>query len=263
MPDEAMAGLLARVASVPVPTPSAAETEALISRLGSVGLVHPTRRATWPLELADVLAAARAQLLVFPAGFWLASAAAMLVGVALIGLGLDPSCSLVLYLVGPLLAYVGMHGAFQGTSLGVDELELACPISPRQLTLARLVVMLAYQVACATVLSAPLALSGGSGLLGLTLSWLAPFLLASGLMLLLSLRLPIAQAATGVYAAWVVVVLAGWRLHGPDVSVGVPLEVAMAIGGLIMMATAAALFAPPALRRSQANLFTTTSVGGS
>jgi hypothetical protein len=247
--------ILLSIAAEKSPLPSRRETEALLANLQKALESTTTRAGRAPgilsilaSELKAVLSVARAQLMVFPAAFWVASGVVMLGGVFLVGLGLDPSRTLVFYLVGPLLAYLGMRSAFQGTSLGVLELELACPISPRQLTVARLVVMLGYQVLTGLLLSAPLWLTGGRAMLSLTSVWLAPLLLASGLTLVLSLRVSMPRAAALVYAGWMVTVLAAWRLRGPDVSVGIPFNAVMAAGGLIFIAATVALLSPNAIR---------------
>jgi hypothetical protein len=244
---------LSLIASAGVPVPTPAETASLLGKLERELASYTTPRVRIGQQLIADLAIARAQLLIFPLDFWIASAVVMLIGVGLIALGLDPSRSLIFYLVGPLLAYVGMQGAFSSASTRVAELELATPISPRRLVLARLVVMLAYQVAVGVVLSVFLWLSEGGALLALTSTWLMPLLLASGLTLILSARMPVYRAATIVYAVWMLVVLAGWRLHGPDVSVGLPTEAVMGAAGLILMATALFLITP-------ANLLTKPAV---
>lgn len=235
---------LSLLASVSVPRPTPAETVSLLGTLEGEFARQRTPRVRIAQQLIADLGIARAQLQIFPFGFWIASAVVMLVGVGLIALGLDPSRSLILYLVGPLLAYIGMHGAFSSASARVAELELATPISRRQLALARLVLMLGYQVAVGVGLSAVLWLFEGGALLALTSTWLMPLLLASGLTLILSVRMPVYRAAAIVYAVWMLVVLAGWRLHGADVSVGLPIEAAMGAAGLILMATALILLTP-------------------
>jgi hypothetical protein len=244
---------LSLIASVPVPRPTPVETASLLGTLERELASHRTPRVRISQQLIADFAIGRAQLLIFPFGFWIASAVVMLIGVGLIALGLDPSRSLILYLVGPLLAYVGMQGAFSSASGRVAELELATPISPRRLTLARLVVMLGYQVAVGVVLSLLLWLSEGGALLALTSTWLMPLLLASGLTLILSVRMPVHRAATMVYAVWMLLVLAGWRVHGPDISVGLPIEAAMGAAGLVLMSTALFLITP-------ANLLTKPAV---
>ncbi len=244
---------LSLVASVAVPEPTPVETASLVGMLELELVSRRAPRVQITQELIADLAIARAQLLIFPLDFWIASVLVMLIGVGLIALGLDPSRSLIFYLVGPLLAYIGMQGAFSSASARVAELELATPISPRRLTLARLVVMLGYQVAVGVVLSVFLWLSEGGALLALTSTWLMPLLLASGLTLILSVRMPVYRAATIVYAVWMLVVLAGWRLHGPDISVGLPIEAAMGAAGLILISTAVFLITP-------ANLLTKPTV---
>jgi hypothetical protein len=67
------------------------------------------------------------------------------------------------------------------------------------------------------------------------------------LTLVLSTRISMPRAAALVYAAWMVVVLGGWRLDGPNVSVGVPLEAAMAACGLVLLGATIALLTPKAI----------------
>jgi hypothetical protein len=110
--------------------------------------------------------------------------------------------------LGPLLAVLSVSSIMRSRQLGVLELELSCPVSPLQLALARMVVVLGYDTGLGLGLSVVLWASGqGRGLaegnLGvLILHWLAPLLLVSGVALLLSLKLPALAAGTIAYAAW-------------------------------------------------------------
>ncbi len=239
-------GVARMLRSIELPSPTAAQSAALVATLERELARRQVRRPTVLVQLA----VARAQLVIFPLGFWFVSTLVLAVGVGLIALGLDPSRSLIAYLIGPVLAYVGMESAFSASGARVLDLELATPIGPRQLALARLVVMLGYQIAVGAALTLSLWLVDGGALFSLLATWLMPLFLASGLTLILSARLPIHRAATVVYAIWTLVVLAGWRLHGPDISVGVPLELALAAAGLILIVTWLALFAPATLRNA-------------
>lgn len=227
--------VLGRLAAWRAPAPTGADTAALVSRLQAVVAAPPPRKAPIQSELTIMLAAARAQLMVLPLTLWLGSAVVMVIGVALVGLGLDPSRSLVLYLVGPTLAYLGVRSGFRGSALGTTEVELSCPATPRQLVIARLVVVLGYQVAAGIVLSLPIWLWNQTAVFAVTADWLAPLLLAFGAALVLSLRFSVSAAAAVVYTAWMLVVLLRLRLGGPGVSFGVDLDAALGAAGLLML----------------------------
>ncbi len=74
-----------------------------------------------------------------------------------------------------------------------------------QLALARLVIVLGYDVGLGLALSLALWAGGAAQVLALTLSWLMPLLLVAGLALLLSLRLSIQAAASVAYGSWLAV----------------------------------------------------------
>jgi hypothetical protein len=169
------------------------------------------------------------------------------------------SRSFLLHVIGPLLAYIGAANAFRASGLKMLEFELACPPSPRQLTLARLTVVLSYDLALGLLLSLLLWPSSGAGSPApvlaagfwlLSLHWLAPLLLGVGLTLLLSLRLPIGQAAALAYGAWLVLLaltLIGQNgLPGRAGGLPAPVELGLGLAGLALM-FAAVLALPRAL----------------
>jgi hypothetical protein len=76
-----------------------------------------------------------------------------------------------------------------------------------QLTLARLLIVLGYDVGLGLLLSLALWSLGSGGFLLLTLHWLMPLLLVAGLALLLSLRLDVYRAASLAYGGWLALLL--------------------------------------------------------
>ncbi len=116
-----------------------------------------------------------------------------------------PNEELLLRASGPFLAYLGTIIAFRGAAVRALECELVCLPSPVQLALARLVIVLGYDVGLGLALSLALWAGGASQVLALTLSWLMPLLLVAGLALLLSLRLSIQAAASVAYGSWLAV----------------------------------------------------------
>jgi hypothetical protein len=116
-----------------------------------------------------------------------------------------PDQGLVLRASGPLLAYLGTIVAFRGKGARTLELELVCLPSPLELTLARLVIVLGYDVGLSLVLSLGLWAGGTEQVLALTLTFLMPLLLVAGIALLLTLRFSVTASAGIAYGFWLVI----------------------------------------------------------
>jgi hypothetical protein len=155
--------------------------------------------------LACLLDLARTQVSLFGAAFWLASALVTLAGAGAV-LTTEPTSQVaLLHAIGPLLAYLGTVFAFRGREARVLEVELVCLPSPAQLALARLVIVLGYDVCLGLALALVLWAGGAAQVLTLTLAWFMPLLLVAGVALLLSLRLAVQTAAALAYGSWLAV----------------------------------------------------------
>jgi hypothetical protein len=243
------------------PVPAQEDTRQLIERLTSympVREASPVRQAVRarPVGLAGefvaLLRLARAQVSIFQSSFWLASSVIVLIGGALILIGPVLNPTFLLQVIGPLLSYLGTAAAFRGNGLHMLEFELACPPSPRQLTLARLVIVLCYDIALGLLLSLLLALTAGFSFWPITLHWLAPLLLGAGLTLLLSLRMPVSQAAAISYVGWLALLVSALiSQNGVHGSVSVftgPTEVGFGLAGLALLG-GVILWLPRAVQR--------------
>jgi hypothetical protein len=201
---------LQRLAEWQAPRPGPPETQLLLARLTKeLNAFSPVRQAIREQQLHGIsflLAVARAQVTMLGLGFWLVSALITVIGATAVLSGVVPNQELVLRASGPLLAYLGTIAAFRGRGVRVLELELVCLPSPIQLALARLVIVLGYDVALGLALSLALWVGGTSQVLLLTLSWLMPLLLVAGLALVLSLRLSVQSAASLAYVGWLAAV---------------------------------------------------------
>lgn len=197
---------LRRLSEWQAPQPEPADTQRLLARLTpALPAPSPVRQAIREHRqgrVAFLLATARAQVSLFGLSFWLVSALVTLVGVGIVLNKVLPAQELVLRVSGPLLAYLGTIVAFRGRGARVLELELVCLPSPLQLAVARLVIVLGYDVGLSLVLSLALWAGGSGQVLALTLSWLMPLLLVAGLALVLSLRLPVQAGASLAYGSW-------------------------------------------------------------
>jgi hypothetical protein len=198
-----------RLSEWQAPRPDPADTQRLLARLSTeLTALSPIRRAIRDYRerrISFLLATARAQVSLFGLRFWLLSAFITAIGAAVVLSKVLPDQLVVLRASGPLLAYLGTIVAFRGRGSRVLELELVCLASPLQLAVARLVIVLGYDVALGFALSLVLWAGGTGQVLLLTLSWLMPLLLVAGLALLLSLRLAVEAAASVAYASWLAV----------------------------------------------------------
>jgi hypothetical protein len=200
---------LERLTEWPAPRPDPADTQRLLARLSAeLSAQSPIRRAIRnhrDHRISFLLATARAQISLFGPGFWLVSAFITAIGAAVVLSKVLPDQFVVLRAAGPLLAYLGTIVAFRGRGARVLELELVCLPSALQLAVARLVIVLGYDVALGLALSLVFWAGGTGQVLELTLSWLMPLFLVAGLALLLSLRLSIQAAASLAYVSWLAV----------------------------------------------------------
>jgi hypothetical protein len=188
------------------PKPDPADTQRLVARLNAeLKAPSPIRQAIRERRISFLLITARAQVSLFGLRFWLLSAFITAIGAAVVLSRVLPDQLVVLRASGPLLAYVGTILAFRGRGSRVLELELVCLPSPLQLAVARLVIVLGYDVGLGLAMSLALWVGGAGQVLELTLSWLMPLLLVAGLALLLSLRLSVEAAAALAYASWLAV----------------------------------------------------------
>jgi hypothetical protein len=154
--------------------------------------------------------------------------------------------------LGPLLAFLGISSAFRGAGLRTLEYELACPPSPLQLVVARLVVVLGYDVGLGLCLAAGLWRYGGESFLAVILHWLMPLLLVAGCALALSLRVPSGLAAGLAYASWLTI-LAIATLEAQmqtSLALAIPagMELALGAAGLALLVMAMSRF-PRAIPR--------------
>ncbi len=236
---------IARLSAATSPAPSKAETLSLIASLASElpSLDEPHRRPTARLHpaharLLDLLRLVALQASVFRAGFWVGSAVVMSLGLALAVSSASAERAFVLALVGPLLAYLGVTAGFRGDAFGLLEVEFACPVTARQLTLARLLVIVGYQALVGLVGGALLHGTAGQSLLSLTVLWLGPLLLAVGLTLVCSVRVSAARAGVLVYAGWAILVASIWRFGGEGHLASTPLDLlcaAVGVGAILLV----------------------------
>lgn len=188
--------LLTRLDGHAVPGPSAADTDALIDRLRPLTpRPRPRRFRETGLTREPLALFLATQVHHFRPVWWLASLAFVLLGLAA-----QPALAregLSVAALAPALVIGGVAYAFRSLKGTALELELACPVTPAQVSLSRILVPLLYYL----LLGALPALAGGEA--GrLLLTWTATLLLFTGLMLSLTLYLGSLAASLAALVLW-------------------------------------------------------------
>ncbi len=160
----------------------------------------------WPTGCAGSASFVGAQGPLVRREIWPASTVVMLIGAA-ISLIEDGGGSGVpgaaLSLLAPLAAAIGIAMIYGQENDPALELTLATPTSPRLVVVARLVVVLAWDLGLALAASAILAiLDGPAVFMPVVSTWLGPMLLLGCLALLLSLFVHSSLAIGGSMVLW-------------------------------------------------------------
>lgn len=220
-----------------IPQPGPADTDRLIEAIrplmpSAQAAGAPARRfRSYGLERPgmSLLRTLAPQLRLFHPLWWVLSVIVLVAGVIAEGQGLP------LAALAPALAVGGLAYSLGTLRGGALEMELACPVTPGQVVLARTVVVLGYHLVLGLVAAAVLP-NGGLALLG----WCASLFFFAGLMLALTLMADTTVAAALTLAVWAAqMVLRGTRLtlfSAPGDGRWVLLQVAALAAGLAMAA---------------------------
>ncbi|WP_424535033.1 hypothetical protein ACOZ38_33360 [Sphaerisporangium viridialbum] len=158
-----------------------------------------------PMRARALLAAEAA---VVHRAVWLTSALVMAAGVGFV-LAQGHIAELVMALVVPLVTGIGVAGAFSPERDEAFEVVAVTPTSPRVVLLARMTLVLGYDLALALLGSVALSLAGLSpaGLGRLVMVWLGPMALLAALGLLLSVCWNPEGAIGVALAVWILYAL--------------------------------------------------------
>lgn len=159
---------------------------------------------------------------------WAASAVTMAVGLLAALFATTPTAGgLVLGLLAPLVAAMGVALVYGPENDPGLEVALATPTAPRLVLLARLTLVYGYDLGLALLATLVLAARGGADPLPLISLWIGPMLFLSALALLLSLLLDATAALLVSMGLWSVRLIAAADLGG-----GRPSAVADPLDGL-------------------------------
>jgi len=185
------AAVLATDEALPAPSPAVLSGALRLARQTDPGLLA----RAWQLLVAQVPLVRRE--------LWTSSALVLIIGwVAAVVVGADRGPAFV-ELLAPLVAVSGVAMIYGPENDPALELALATPTSPRQVLLARLVLVFGYDLALALAATLGLAAVMPTGpLQAIILGWLGPMTFLSSLALVLSLRIGASGAAAIVSALW-------------------------------------------------------------
>ena len=176
-----------RLEQWPAPKPTPPETVKLIARLEAE---LPTRnlqspfsnlQSSWPLLLL------RSQLRVVRGEIWAASALVMALGLVVTLATYSASEAWVLVLIAPVVTAIGVAFIYGPDVDPALEIELATPVSPRLVLLARLALVFGFNLIMGVGASAVLSLvSAQIAFWPLVSTWLAPVTFLSALAFVLT-----------------------------------------------------------------------------
>jgi len=206
----------ARAVRADIPEPPGPELVATVLRRSALAPPpRPVARPAW--RLAPLLLLAQTRLV--GRSVWIASALVMALGALLtvVGANTGPDAAwapTVLALVAPIVAAGGVAGLYSPARDPGYELVASTPAPPRLILLARLTLVVAYDVVLALLASAALVLFGAEtgGLLHLIGAWLGPLALLAGLSLVLGVRFGPDIATAGALLLWTLRLLDGSEL---------------------------------------------------
>ena len=204
--------MAARAITSDLPEPPGPELVATVLRRAALTpQPRPATRPAW--RLAPLLLLAQTRLL--GRSVWIASALVMTLGALLTFVASGPGWApTVLALVAPIVAAGGVAGIYSPARDPGYELVASTPAPPGLILLARLTLVVGYDVVLALLASAALVLFGGEtgGLLHLIGAWLGPLALLAGLSLVLGVRFGPDVATAGALLLWTLRLLDGSEL---------------------------------------------------
>ena len=200
----AVAGVVRAVAAAAQPSP--AVVDAVLARVGTFPRDEPSLAAgRWTRHVFAVLIG---QLPVLRRGIWAASALMFVLGSA-VCLSRHSAPGVVLSLLAPLVAALGVCAIYGPQADPGVELTAATPTSPRLVLLARLTLVAGYDLALALAASAAVAGFGvAPAFWPLVSAWLGPLALLSALSLLVAVWQSPTAGAVAAFTVWGIRVLA-------------------------------------------------------
>ncbi|WNQ11963.1 hypothetical protein MJA45_02570 [Paenibacillus aurantius] len=155
-------------------------------------------------RLLRLLRLAVSEVSIVHPSYWMVSLALYLIGFLVGEGGLPASPAQTLFILSPMPFLLGMAEVFRSRDEGMLELEMSTPFNGASVLLARLSIVGVYTILLNSLAVLWLADSSNfSRLMGITVLWLTPFTLLSGLALLAASRWRGSTAVLVTMTVWV------------------------------------------------------------
>lgn len=152
----------------------------------------------------QLLRIAASEVSIMRSYYWIISAILYLVGYIMLGLKIDLSPTFILFVLSPIPFILGMIEMFRSRDEGMMEMEMSCTFSGASVMLAKLCVISSYNIVLNVIAAFfYISQSEGSFIGNITLMWLTPFTIISGLSLLISIRLRSHTAVLCMLSIWI------------------------------------------------------------
>jgi len=171
--------------------------------------------------------------------YWISSIMLYSAGYFAAVLNMDVSPLLVLFVLSPLPFILGVVGLFRSRDERMLELEMSCVNNAASVMLAKICIVGCYNVCLNFAFSLAIAGQSPMGLMDITLLWLAPFTVVSGLSLIIASRLRGGTAVLLLLFVWgmagmSLLLTPSWRL--PLLSVHPLIYIPIILGGGALVA---------------------------
>ena len=195
-------------------------------------------------KILDLLEIASGEIRFMSSTYWIISLVLFILGVYLIWMNggsiinsRNPYISAVI--LAPVPFILGIIEIFRGREEGVIELELSCKISIGEIMFSRLIIICIYNILLNTMLSIVL-IYFNSGILfwKITLMWLTPFTVISGIGLVLVRKLRgsyVAAIFTGVWMVLIMTILTQKKVMDKLMGINATVYAVLIIIGTILM----------------------------
>jgi len=173
--------------------------------------------------------------------YWIVSAALYVAGFIIIGLHLNVVPELVLFTLSPIPFLLGLAEVFRGRDEGMLELEMSCTFNAPSIMLSKLTIVGLYNIGLNVLCSLVFVHFAEQAYLGtITLLWMVPFTIMSGLGLLVALYSRGSTAMSSMLVIWLSFCMV--VLLKPDFIQGIltmnePVSLLLVVAGLILIVT--------------------------
>jgi len=223
---------------IEIPYPDAEEVDRTID---AVRLHMKIRKSGVRYRLKRLLQLTVTEVSVISPFYWLVSIALYTAGLIMMGLHLNVVPELVLFTLSPIPFILGLAEVFRGRDEGMLELEMSCTFNAPSIMLSKLTIVGLYNIGLNVLCSLVFVHFAQQAYLGtITLLWMVPFTIMSGLGLLVALYSRGSTAMSGMLAIWLafcmIMLLQPAFMQGL-LTMNAPVSLLLIVVGLILIGT--------------------------